>query len=46
VVGDRPHGGATSLEAEPAPTLLLVEDDDELRREMAAYLVANGYPVQ
>jgi two-component system OmpR family response regulator len=29
----------------PAPNLLLVEDDQDLRAEMAAYLSANGYAV-
>jgi two-component system OmpR family response regulator len=43
----RPHvdsrGGGEAIA--PAAEVLLVEDDEELRREMAAYLRANGYAV-
>ena len=42
----RDHAPAMGVEPQGSPTLLLVEDDDELRREMAAYLAANGYPVE
>jgi two-component system OmpR family response regulator len=33
-------------ETSPAPTLLLVEDDADLRAEMALYLSSNGYTVR
>jgi two-component system OmpR family response regulator len=35
----------TDAETPPSPNLLLVEDDQDLRAEMAAYLSANGYRV-